>query len=452
MIEVTGGAVAGLIVGGAAGYLASQGMAPPATTVTQGGVTQTVTQTVAQTVGAATTAPALIKHPSDRDYILIGHPNSVTGPLAAFGEASPWADERAIKAINDAGGIYIDEFGKKMQVQIKIYDTTSDPNTASAVASKLVLDDQVDMLTVQHTPDSVNPVDAIAERYNVPCVSLDAPIEPWLTGGPYYWSFHAFWTTLDIANVFKGMWNMNKTGTNQVVGFIMPNDPDGTTWSAAWPGIIKPDGYSVVDPGRFPSGLTDFTSFITQFKQKNAQILTGVLPPPDFATAWRQCSEQGFHPKMATIAKACLFPSAVEAIGGNLPEGLTTELWWSPWHPFNSSLTGESSKDLADAWETENKTQWTPPLGFTYAAYEIIADALTRAKSLDKAKIRDALTKTKLNTIVGPIQYYYENWSKTPLVGAQWHKGTKWPWEQQIVYNAGHPEIPITGKLEFPLP
>jgi len=52
------------------------------------------------------------------------------------------------------------------------------------------------------------------------------------------------------------------------------------------------------------------------------------------------------------------FPADVNAIGGKLPNGITTEVWWSPNHPFKSSLTGETAKDMCDAWYKETGKQW----------------------------------------------------------------------------------------------
>ena len=72
------------------------------------------------TVGAAValtgglSSVATTAHAQKRDFILIGHPNPSTGPIAAFGEASPWADELAIEEINKQGGIFIREAGKKL--------------------------------------------------------------------------------------------------------------------------------------------------------------------------------------------------------------------------------------------------------------------------------------------------------------------------------------------------
>jgi branched-chain amino acid transport system substrate-binding protein len=63
-----------------------------------------------------------------------------------------------------------------------------------------------------------------------------------------------------------------------------------------------------------------------------------------------QCNQQGYHPKAMTMAAALLFPSGVEALG-DLGEGMSSEVWWTPAFPFESSLTGQVSRDIADEWE-----------------------------------------------------------------------------------------------------
>jgi len=408
----------------------------------------------AAAVGAVSVMPSLARKAfaAKRDHILIGHPNPSTGPLAGFGEASPWADTKAIEAINKKGGIFIKEYGKKVPIKLKMLDTESNPTKAAELAAKLIVQEKVDLMTVMHTPDTVNPVTAMCERYKMPCIALDAPVEAWLSGGPYEWSFHAFWTVDSATDLFAGMWDQYADKTSKVVGGFWPNDPDGTAWSKIFKEKLPKKGFKVVDPGRFPYFTKDFSSFINLFKREKVEIITGTLIAPDWATAWRQCHQQGFVPKMATIAKACLFPTDVNALGGNLPSGLTTEVWWSPMHPFKSSLTGESAKDLCDAWTKETGKQWTQPIGFKYAGFEIAYDALSRAQTLDKKKLRAAIAATQLNTIVGPIKYNKQNYSETPLVGGQWQKGQKWPWEVGIINNTQNPNIKRTSTMAFPLP
>ena len=76
------------------------------------------------------------------------------------------------------------------------------------------------------------------------------------------------------------------------------------------------------------------------------EILVGIPIPPDFTTFWTQAKQQGFNPKMVSVAKALLFPESVEALG-EIGHNLTTEVWWSPSHPFKSSLTGQSAAELS---------------------------------------------------------------------------------------------------------
>lgn len=384
---------------------------------------------------------------ANRDYILIGRPNPTTGPLASFGEGTPWVDDRVIAEINKDGGIYIKEYGKKVPVKVKILDTESNPTKAGEIASRLIVKDKVDLMVFYHTPDTVNPVASMCERYKMPGISLESPLEPWLEGGPYKWAFHAFWSVeKDIVPVYTGMWE--KVKTNKAVGILMPNDPDGVAWSSVFKKVLKAKGYpKVIDLGRWPYGLQDFSAHINRWKKENVEILLGNMIPPDFATAWRQCQRLGFKPKVATIGKAILFPAAVEALGGDLPNGLTTEVWWSSHHPFKSSFEGYSAKDLCDAWTKSTGKQPTATLGYKYAGYEIAANVLKRAETLDKETLRKAIADTDMDTMVGHIKYNNENYCRTPLVGGQWAKGDKFPWEIKIVENTQHPNIPLTGKM-----
>ena len=185
------------------------------------------------------------------------------------------------------------------------------------------------------------------------------------------------------------------------------------------------------------------------FKAANCEIVTGVMIPPDFATFWSQAAQQGFKPKIVTIGKALLFPVVVDSLGER-GDGLSSEIWWSPSHPFKSSLTGQSAKDLCDAYTAETRKPWTQPIGFAHGLYEVALDVLKRAKNPKDARaILEAIVATNLNTIVGPVNWAngpVKNVSKTPLVAGQW---TRKPGGAELVItnNSMAPNIPAAGKL-----
>ena len=404
-------------------------------------------------MGASLCMPGVIKKSwAAKDSILVGHPSSLTGPLAGLGEPTEWVTKRALEAINKDGGIYIKEAGRKLPVEVKIVDTQSDPAKSGDMASKLILKDQIDLMLVMYTPDVVNPVTNMCERYEMPCVALGSPAEPWLTGGPYHWSYMAFWSVQSLVNLYTDIWEKIGDQTNKVIGGLFPNDPDGKTMPPIFKQIMEAKGFKFIDPGRFPYFTKDFSSMINAFKKDKVEILTASLISPDWTTAWRQCHQMGFYPKLATIGKALLFPSALEALGPDIGQGLTCELWWSKHHPYRSSLTGELPKDICADWEKETKRQWTPSIGFKHAGYELVADVLKRAGTLDKETLRLATEEMNLDTIIGPIKFDEQHVCETPLVNGQWVKSDKWPYEVEIVYNKQHPEIPVTADLIFPLP
>ncbi len=178
--------------------------------------------------------------------------------------------------------------------------------------------------------------------------------------------------------------------------------------------------------------------------------MTGVPLPPDFTTFWKQAAQQGFRPNIASVGKALLFPRSVEALG-DIGDGLSTEVWWSPRHPFSSSLTGGSAASLAAEYTRETKKQWTQPIGFIHALFEVAGDALKRTANVDdKAALAAAIKGTSLNTIVGLVSWAkgpVPNVAKTPLVGGQWGKGPGFRFDVTIVSNKTAPRIPTAGKL-----
>ena len=404
----------------------------------------------AAALGIANAVPAFLKTASaaGRDYIVIGQPASLTGPLASFGEPTMWMKEMAEREINKDGGIYVKSLGKKLPVKIMVVDTRSDPTTASEQASRLILNDKVDLMVVMHATTTVDPVTGVCERYGTPCLALNSPLDSFIKNGPRKWTFQSFWgVTEDIIPIYTGMWE--QIPTNKKVGLLFVSDPDGVTWSGVFNRHLPEKGYNLVDLGMFRPGPNSFDGYISKWKQQGVEIVTGNLSPQDWITCWRQCSRMDYKPKIATIGRAILFPSVVEALGPELGVGLSTELWWSPSFPYKSSRTGLTSKKLAESWIKKKNKQWTQLLGYDHAVYELAEDVLRRAQSLDKEAVRQSIAETDLNTIIGHIKFNDQNYCRTPVVGGQWVKGKKFPFDIETVYNAQFPNIPKTAEFKI---
>ena len=406
--------------------------------------------------GALLATPAILT--STRTYaanktLKVGYVHPKTGPLAGFAEA----DDFIIDGINKifAGGLQNN--GSSWKVEVITRDSQSNPNRGAEVAADLILRDEVDIILAAGTPDTTNPVADQAEINEVPCITTDAPWQPYFFGrggNPaegFQSTYHFFWGLEDVIGVFLDLWG--QSGAAKKVGGLFPNDADGNAWGDAKLGLppaLSGAGFELTDPGRYQPLSDDFSNQIAAFRDAECEIVTGVMIPPDFATFWAQAAQQGFNPKVATIGKAILFPSVVESLGAR-GDGLTSEVWWSPNHPFNSSLTGDSAQNLVDKYTAATGRPWTQPIGFRHALFEVVADVVKRAEDLDSSlAITASIAATQLETIVGRIDWSngpVKNVSKTPLVGGQWQRdGDRL--DLKIVGNSDHPSIPKTGSLK----
>ena len=397
--------------------------------------------------------------------IKLGYVSPQTGPLAAFAEADNFVLGRFRDAMK--GGLKVGNATRPVEVIVK--DSQSNPNRAAEVAKELIVRDKVDLMLVASTPETTNPVCTQCEIEEVACVSTKAPWQPWFIGqqanpggGPPAWKpfnyvYHYFWGLEDVIAVFTNMWS--QVETNKSVGALFPNDGDGNAWGdkqVGFPPVLDKQGYKLTDPGRYQNLTDNFSAQTTAFKNANCQIITGVVLPPDFTTFWKQALQQGFKPRAASVGKAILFPVAVEALGKD-GHNLSSEVWWSPSHPFKSSLTGQSAKQLADAYEGATKKQWTQPIGFIHSLFEVATDVLKRTKEVGNAKATvEAIRATNLDTVVGKVAwngkglppFAAKNVTKTPLVGGQWRLKGGNKYDIVITDNRTAPEIPVAGKME----
>ena len=397
--------------------------------------------------------------------IVIGFVTPQTGPLAGFASGDGFIVDHIRQTSAYKSGFKVGS--KKYSVEIVTMDSQSDPNRASQVARQLILQNHADLVVTSSTPETTNPVATVCETQGVPCLSTVVPWEAWYFGRqadptkpePFKFTTMFFFGVEAFGGCFVPMWN--RIANDKVVAGMCPNDADGNAFRDAWPGMAKAGGYSLVDGGAYQDGTTDYSSMISKFKSKECDIFINAPLPPDFNTFWKQAAQQGYKPKLATVAKVLLFPADTEALG-DLVANIATDSWWGPFMPYKSSLTGETSKQLADAYQTSSGKQWLQSLGSTYSLFEIAKIAFAAVDDPhDKNAVAAELFKVNYTGMSGPLDFTVGPHlnpadSSSPTVpgigivnpvGVQWKTGTDYPWEMVVVDNSINPAVPIGGDL-----
>ncbi len=393
--------------------------------------------------------------------ITIGWVHPLTGPLAGFGAPDNWLIQQVQQAGPYKNGFKIG--GKTYTVTIKSYDSQSSSTKAGDLAKQAIQGDNVDMLFASSTPETVNAVASQAETLGTPLVCANVPWEAWyvnLGGNPQKPTLKPRYTVMyflgaeHLVEAFIPMWNRVGTqlGNNHKVAAAFPNDSDGKAFSAVFPLIAKQAGYTIELSAAYTDGLQNYSSMISQFKSSGAEFFTNVPLPPDFAVMWKQSVQQGFKPKLATVAKVLLFPDDAYALG-NLVENVATDAWWVPSLPWHSSFTGQSCQDFATAYTSSTGKQPNQNIS-NYTLFEIAYKAFTSVNNPhDKTEVAAALHNVVIpDAVAGPMDFTSSKNPApgvviTPPVGIQWQKGTKYPLEAKVVDNTLMPRAKITGDL-----
>ncbi len=145
---------------------------------------------------------------------------------------------------------------------------------------------------------------------------------------------------------------------------------------------------------------------ISQFKSAGDDFFTNVPLPPDFATMWTQSLQQGFKPKLATVAKVLLFPTDAYAMGSKV-YNIATDAWWVPSLPWHSSLTEQTCPELAGLFTSDGLGQPNQNI-LNYTLFEIAHQALTSVNDPHShEEVAATLYKVNLpEAVAGPAQLH----------------------------------------------
>lgn len=381
--------------------------------------------------------------------IKIGYVNPTTGALAGNGEGCAWVVKQITEYVNEHP-ILVD--GVEKTIEVIVYDSESSQNKCTELAQKLIEEDNVDLMIAIQTPNTVIPVAQVCERYGVPCIATQSPVDPLANAmDTFNWTYNFFYTLDEVYESQRMLWSKAgyAPGSGAKVGLLFANDTDGTAWHDLFVRRLVEDGYTVVDPGQYPSGTTDFTSLANIFKNAQVDLIAGTNIPPDFKNAYSAIISAGVEIGCITMGKCTLLQSDVEALG-TLADGIMTQVWWTPTNPYISDLTGIDCREINERYIADNGRLMPQPTAFGYAALELAVQAFRDAGTTEKNVVLNAIGSLKCQTIVGPVDYSKQmnglKYSSSVLTGGQWQYDENGELQLIIIDNSLYPEIAITGE------
>ncbi|HTZ80371.1 MAG TPA: branched-chain amino acid ABC transporter substrate-binding protein [Stellaceae bacterium] len=343
-----------------------------------------------------------------QDEIVVATVGPITGQYASFGEQMKRGAELAVADINAKGGV----LGKKLKLIVG--DDACDPKQAVAVANQLVGQKVVfvaghfcsgssipassiynENAILQMTPASTNPAlteDAAAKGWTNVFRTCGRDDIQGTVAGDY------------LASHFKG----------KKVAILQDKSAYGKGLADETKKAMNKKGLKEAMYESITAGDKDFSAIISKMKQAGINAIYFGGYHTEAGLIVRQAQEQGL--KAQFISGDALVTDEFWKITGNAGEGV---LMTFPPDP----------RELASAKAVvaEFKKQNYDPEGYTlytYAAFQVFAEAAAQAKSLKESALSKTLHAHSYSTVLGPIAFDKKGDVKNPAyVFFVWHDG-----------------------------
>ena len=319
------------------------------------------------------------------DDIKVGAFLSVTGVMSLMGDPEKKTLEMEVDKINAAGGL----LGRK--IKLTLYDDASEPEKAVTSVKRLIDNDQVDVvLGGSGTPTSMAVLN-LMEKAEMPYLSMGGGVG--IVEPVRKWTFKTPQTDRMAAE--KVFLDMKKRGIKKLA-LLSENVGFGKSGRDQCLALAPSYGLEIVADEVYSPRDVDVTPQLTKIRgAAGAQALfvfgTGQGP----AVVTRNIKQLGIslptYQSHGVASKEFLKLVGASADGTRLPAGalaiadnLRTE------NPQRALVQG-FKKDFEARWKTDINTL----AGHAYDALYLYVDAVKRAGTTDKAKVRDAIEKTQ---------------------------------------------------------
>jgi branched-chain amino acid transport system substrate-binding protein len=370
--------------------------------------------------------------------IKIGAVVPLTGAMAAGGKWVKQGYELGLKHVNKDGGIMIKQFGKKIPLEIIFLDDESAPTKTASRMEKLYSVDKVDFFLGGFANALIIPQLAIAEKYKVPIIVTTIGSTAEFEKG-YKYSFSPFMAEQDQVIAFLDVLDsIPQSQRPTKIAFFEIQEEWGVATGRYLRDMAPKRGYKIVTYEKYAMNATDFSSLIVNAKSAGADALyTNPTPPQGFAMI-KQMKEIDFAPKFAYIMRA----SDVAMWSKNLGKDGDYVTHSGGWD-YHLKLPGVER--FAEEYKAAYGNLPEPPAGSAYVCIQVLADALQRAGTLDREKMREAISATNMTTIMGPMKFKANGRGDGKYLQTmnQWQKG-----KDELIW----PKDQASAPLAFPMP
>jgi branched-chain amino acid transport system substrate-binding protein len=353
---------------------------------------------------------------ADKKEIVIGASIPLTGNQAAPGADVKWTYEQAVADVNNAGGIFVKEYGKKLPVRLVVADDESDAGKAAAAVEKLIKLEKVDLLLPSHSTPLVIANCITAEKYKKYLHGGLCIIPPWAEQ-KFKWSTMFFFNMATLGEVpFTVMKALPASNKVERPALMMDDTPDGKAMAPLFRMSAEKAGYKLAVDEEWAAGAKDYSSQILKLKDKNVDALIIVGTSADLITFVRQMKENKFSVKYFHGYKGTWQGEFSQALGKDA-EYILADGFWSESFPYPGAA--ELGKRYHDTFQKQSVT-----VGLFYAGAQILFQAIERAGSLDSAKVKAAVVGHEFkDTTMGDVKYGPDGVAVFDQTASQWIGG-----------------------------
>ena len=335
----------------------------------------------------------------------IGVIMELTGELARDGIVCKRGYDIWYKAVQQRGGIDIG--GVLYKVELRYYDTASDPGRAATAVEKAVAD-KVDILLGPYSSSNTLGAIPVVNKYGIPMFA-GSPESHLIPEQKSPWVFQTLLTTKQTPLAFEKVVQRYRDYV-RTVAIVASSDAFSQGLASAYRDLFKRLNISIVLDETFPVDITDLRPLMSKVASLNPDIVAVAGHPIHHLLAVRALKEIGFNPKMMFVHYGIDSPEFLRE-ASSFAEGVMGLIQWVPYVNWKDPVFGDVNNFLK-MW---NETY--PGITPDYTAVSCAATAsyvveLIRQLSLKPPfdtsawnKIRDAAEKTTIETILGPIRY-----------------------------------------------